>query len=159
MTTKLETIWQDKQDEAILTAGQYITIYYPETVSGTSATYDTFFGESVDPNNPDLRSGVTTSTGVAFVISGIIYYGQGSLSLADHEIYHLPIGRFEPGQVVFTCRITDVISSGINKLEQSKYVILSTDSDKYIIQGYQKAGLINPYVYHVWLGKSNIESN
>ena len=79
----MDSKWRAYQDALIEKHAHTITVYYKETISGTSASYDSYFGETTNPNDPTSVSGVTTATGTSCVISGIAYYGQGGLSLSD----------------------------------------------------------------------------
>ena len=155
----IKSSWQKTQRDLITAHGQYVTIYYKPTVSGTASGYDNFFGESMSPMSPEDRTGVTTSTGTAFVVSGIIYNNPGGMKNEDGTQV-MPIGKFEPNSVLFTCLDGSATVSGVNKFDNCKYVVLSNDSTiRYQVLGEQKDGLVDTYVRHVFLGRSTVESN
>jgi hypothetical protein len=148
---------QKIQRDLVAAHGHYITIHYKPTTTGQSPTYDEFFKESTFPLTPETSGGVTVTTGVARVVPGIIYHNPGSMVDKDGTVI-MPIGRFEPDSVIFTCLLEDVLVSGVSLLDNSKYVVLSTDSShRYQVTGQQKDGLLNPFVLHVYLGHSTVD--
>jgi hypothetical protein len=151
--------WQNTEAALIKAHGHYVTIYYKERVVGSSSQFDSFLGESMDPKNPETRSGVTTSTGTAYVVSGIIFHNPHGMSNEDATLV-MPIGEYEPDSVIFKCIMSHAIIGGVNKFDQSKYVVLNTDPvRRYQVLGTQKDGLGDPYLLYVHLGRSTVEAN
>lgn len=157
--TRVISAWQKAERELIRAHGHYVTIYYKPYTTGSSVNYDGFFGEAINSKTPDTVSGVTTTTGTPFVVSGIIYANPRGMSNED-SIMVMPIGQYEPDSVIFKCVLTEAYLAGVNKFDQSKYVVLSTDTTRrYQVLGTQRDGLGDAYVLYVHLGHSTVEGN
>lgn len=154
--SRIGKYWQAFEDKLIASAGQAATIYYFTYMTGTGPSYDSHFKESFDPTRPDDFGDVSAVSGAPQTLPGIVYPNLFSVS-NDDPILVTAVGRYEPDTVVFKCRLSDAIISGINLFDNSKYVILSTDSDRrFEVLGYQRDGLSGPYVLYVFLGRSSV---
>jgi len=150
----LQTRWQTLQDEAISFYDHTAVVSYRPVYSGTDASYDQYFAEGLDGNDPGSFSGVTTTTGTA-TVTGIALVDIGALKNMD-PVAHMQIGRFEPADAVFTCKISDATVSGENVFSRAEFVTLSVDNERYIVERIAIGALKDPYVYHVLLKRSNI---
>jgi hypothetical protein len=143
--------WQKIQDDMITFYNHTLTIVYKDTYTG-SGIFDYFSNESLTPNDPLDTTNTTVSRVSSLVVTGM---ATSSMGLSTDPIHHLPIGFFEPGQAVFTCRVRDVVNSGVNAFAKADYCILSLDNEKYIPVKYVTDGLKDLYVYHIVLAKTN----
>lgn len=141
------------QDEMIAFYGHTLTVVYKDTYTG-SGVFDFYSSESLNPNTPLDTSNATVNTTSSLVITGmgIVSVGLGAM---EGAVAHLPIGSFEPGNAVFTCKISDVTVGTSNIFNKCDYCVLSLDGQKYIPVKMVPEGLKDLYVYHIVLAKTN----
>lgn len=142
------TRWQRMQDAMITQCSDVVTIHYPVDYSGSSSSYDSYFNESVDGNNPTTFSGVTPVTRQDVTVTGMM---QGEVVEYDPVNYQF-IGRFDPLAALFVCRISDATVDGKCAFGGSEYV--TYDNERYMVDGWQHAGLGDKYIYMVKLRKT-----
>lgn len=140
-------------DEMLTAASHYAVVHYRTTTTqGTSTNYDTFFGEAIDGRDPDGYTGTSSTTPDQVTITGMAHTDLMGMGLSqDEAVQLLPIGQFQPGDIVFECKQSEYASSVWVNVNKVVY-----DGDDYRIHGLYKRGLLEQdFLWSLFLRKTD----